>query len=618
MHQPVGSDYASFSTRTPSTVNNTSTSSAPSSAAIGPGLISAGKRNGDDIIRSDKKGESTVTLNLYGRGPSHDHDSPGSGDVVVSHPDPDHDHDSSISFEDQRTKKRRVGPSSRGVASLTPEQLAKKRANDREAQRAIRERTKNQIETLENRIRDLTSQKPYQDLQAAIQAKQAVEAENAEIKARLASVMSLIQPILSGNQQDGATNSSSPFPSFTSGQTAPRSHSAPTTSYNASTPLSAASPASAADSTWQTQTQPHPSPNFTQVKLLNQQRHDLLHNLDLGAGEQLKLDFLLDPSQRDRMQTGIRRAQGTPDYQYVPMKHDWTSTSSYAIASGGPQEHRQQYRIEYAHQGLAQHADTSWIGVSAPIKNSPPACPLDSLLLDFLHERRQRAAEGVPTREVIGPRYPSVSSLLNPASSAFAHPISKVFTDILAAFPGISGLPERVAVLYMMFLMMRWQISPTRENYDRLPPWAAPTPAQVAVPHPAWLDHVPFPAMRARLATAAAAATAADNNHDPTTSLLFYNFFLPFTTTLSVNWPYEDTDALLQQSPAGASASSSSSSSSPPPPPSSSELLINPVFERHLRRLDNWSLGDEFDRAFPALRGTYNLKTRREGQFNGG
>lgn len=31
--------------------------------------------------------------------------------------------------EDQRTKKRRTGPSSRGVANLTPEQLAKKRAN---------------------------------------------------------------------------------------------------------------------------------------------------------------------------------------------------------------------------------------------------------------------------------------------------------------------------------------------------------------------------------------------------------------------------------------------------------------------------------------------------------
>lgn len=71
---------------------------------------------------------------------------------------------------------------------------------DREAQRAIRERTKNQIEALEKRIHELTSQKPYQELQAVIRAKEAVEAENAEIKSRLAVIMSMIQPILSGQQ----------------------------------------------------------------------------------------------------------------------------------------------------------------------------------------------------------------------------------------------------------------------------------------------------------------------------------------------------------------------------------------------------------------------------------
>lgn len=86
--------------------------------------------------------------------------------------------------------------SSRGVANLTPSQLEKKRANDREAQRAIRERTKNQIENLERRIRDLTSQQPYQELQHVLRQKEIVEAENIDIKKRLASVLSLIQPVL--------------------------------------------------------------------------------------------------------------------------------------------------------------------------------------------------------------------------------------------------------------------------------------------------------------------------------------------------------------------------------------------------------------------------------------
>lgn len=98
-------------------------------------------------------------------------------------------------------KKRRTttssgGTSSRGVANLTPDQLAKKRANDREAQRAIRERTKNQIENLERKIRELTSQQPYQELQHVLRQKETVEAENVEIKKRLSTVLGLIQPIL--------------------------------------------------------------------------------------------------------------------------------------------------------------------------------------------------------------------------------------------------------------------------------------------------------------------------------------------------------------------------------------------------------------------------------------
>jgi hypothetical protein len=97
---------------------------------------------------------------------------------------------------DSNKKRRTTGASSRGVANLTPDQLAKKRANDREAQRAIRERTRSTIENLERKIRELTSQQPYQELQHVLRQKELVEAENADIKKRLASVLSLIQPVL--------------------------------------------------------------------------------------------------------------------------------------------------------------------------------------------------------------------------------------------------------------------------------------------------------------------------------------------------------------------------------------------------------------------------------------
>lgn len=104
------------------------------------------------------------------------------------------------------SKKRRTASTStsastsgsRGVANLTPDQLAKKRANDREAQRAIRERTKGQIEGLERRIQELTSQQPYVELQHAVRQKELVEAENEEIKKRLDSVLGILQPLVGG------------------------------------------------------------------------------------------------------------------------------------------------------------------------------------------------------------------------------------------------------------------------------------------------------------------------------------------------------------------------------------------------------------------------------------
>lgn len=92
------------------------------------------------------------------------------------------------------------------MANLTPDQLAKKRANDREAQRAIRERTKGQIETLERRIHELTSQQPYQDLQNVVRQKEMVEAENEDIKRRLNSVLSIIQPLIGTHGFPGISN----------------------------------------------------------------------------------------------------------------------------------------------------------------------------------------------------------------------------------------------------------------------------------------------------------------------------------------------------------------------------------------------------------------------------
>jgi hypothetical protein len=307
----------------------------------------------------------------------------------------------------------------------------------------------------------------------------------------------------------------------------------------------------------------------TQSRALHQQRYDLAYGLTMGP-ERLGLDFLLDGNQRvSKTSNCMNGAPISPAYHHPQMRHENGHSMHDQRSSRGNIAPQMDYLMNATGHELAAHA--------APIRNSGPTCPLDNILLDFLHERQQQAAEGVATAKLVGPAYPSVSSLLNPAVES--HPLSKVFTDILGTFPDLSTLPEKVAVLYIMFLIMRWQISPTQENYDRLPDWVTPRPSQLFTPHPAWIDHLPWPRMRDKLVR--------DYNPD---EYLFDNFFIPFTTTLSLNWPYEPTDTLLTSV-------------------DTEELMINPVFERHLRRLENWSLGPTFAHTFPDLVDTYRLKT---------
>ncbi|KAI0389786.1 BZIP transcription factor [Xylariaceae sp. FL0594] len=496
--------------------------------------------------------------------------------------------------QDQRAKRRRAGPGSRGVANLTPEQLAKKRANDREAQRAIRERTKNQIESLENRIRELTSQQPYQELQKVIEQKEAVEAENAELKARMASILNLIQPCLGGT-----TAAPGYSPSLES-----RLHQQPSAFSVLDTPSpgTITSPTQSTGLSWpgdrssQPRSYPQQGSHTHQMDQQNKetsQRQDYrAQGLSFGDDEPLSLNFLVDPSLRlHKMQTGVNGAQDSPEYRHLPMEHDWMAAIPTMLRNNsnpadfpappeqdihGGQQQRRQQRVEYAHR--PSHPPMPYhMGVDNFIKNCGFTCTLDSVLLDFLKERRQRAAQGLSPREVVGPKYPSVRSLLNEAQTVHAHPLSQVFTRILTTFPAICRLPEKVTVLYVMFMVMRLQISWTEENYMLTPPFARPLPCQFSTPHPAWIDHLPFPAMREKL-------VREYNARD----YLFDDFFIPYTTTLSVNWPYSEREALLETP--------------------DDEVIINPVFLTHLCREENWTLGPAFHEAFPSLRGTYNLK----------
>jgi|SRR5690242_15975788 len=129
--------------------------------------------------------------------------------------------------------------------------------------------------------------------------------------------------------------------------------------------------------------------------------------------------------------------------------------------------------------------------------------------------------------------------------------------------------------------------------------------------------------------------------HQPFIS--FDTFFIPFTTTVSLNWPYEARDVLLPASKIHSNTLSTTSSSVHPSSPFSTHVnagsptgphtpqpagtpaslplntlpkeddqwLINPAFESHLRDLNNWSLGPNFRGTFPQLADAVKIKEGR-------
>ncbi len=456
----------------------------------------------------------------------------------------------------QGSRKRKAPSSgSRGVASLTPDQLAKKRANDREAQRAIRERTKQTIDTLEAKIKDLTSQQPYQELQAVVRQKDVIQAENEEMRRRMASIMGLIQPIIGAQGLTGTyftiisehtltiqdlasaahhnvqvaqnANAFQQEP-YLNGQQRPYQPEAPYQPYGEAQALG--------DRAW-----------TGSRDALEHQRDNAQRGLEINdSGERLSFNFLLDS-------IGQRHGQATQKQTHSPDQR-----SSYPAVAA-----------TYADQ-----PQTSW---NALPKNVEPTCPLDSLFLNFLAERRRDAdSSSAPKSSLSPPTYPSVSSLLNPTAGHRIDPLSQLMADVISKFPNIAALPTQVAVLFAMFVLMRWISNPTQENYERMPEWVTPRPSQLFTPHPVWIDYIPWPRLRDKL--------VANYQDYP-----FENWFLPFTSGMNINWPYDDTDCLLSTS-------------------DKDDPIINPVFERHIRRLENWSLGPIFAETFPALADTVRIK----------
>jgi len=184
---------------------------------------------------------------------------------------------------------------------------------------------------------------------------------------------------------------------------------------------------------------------------------------------------------------------------------------------------------------------------------------MDRIVIDLVAIRRQHETAGGNVSEFQKMPFPSVQSLLNPTYETAKYPVTSTIVNNIIHVMTVPTLPEQISILYLISKVIRWQISPTENNYESLPDWLRPTEVQLATEHPAWIDLVPWPMIRERMCK------------DPKYYPEHVKFSDICNESMSINWPHRVADMVMQVN--------------------GSDTILNPIFERHVKNIRNWTVG---------------------------
>ncbi|KAH6663619.1 hypothetical protein F5X68DRAFT_279744 [Plectosphaerella plurivora] len=209
-------------------------------------------------------------------------------------------------------------------------------------------------------------------------------------------------------------------------------------------------------------------------------------------------------------------------------------------------------------------------------KHCSALSPLGRITLSLI---AQRPAD-LTTSELSNSHFPSVNSLLNPSFADHDRPIASTIARHLASVVRVATLPEKLALLYMNALLVRWQIIPTEANYLAIPEFLRPTLLQIVVPHPPDIDNMVWPEGRNRM------ITQMDHTDCPRYARLS-------TAAISINWPH-GLNSMIEGD-------------------SDRDYVMRPAFIEHIRNLDNWNTGQAVVDAYPFLKGAVKVGPPADG-----
>lgn len=135
-------------------------------------------------------------------------------------------------------------------------------------------------------------------------------------------------------------------------------------------------------------------------------------------------------------------------------------------------------------------------------KNTNPTTSWDRILTDFIVDSRDRIGRGESADSLMGtgPNMIGLFKVPENNQNLLSNVSPTYFSEICAAtlngFRPLRTWPEKIAVMYNMYVITRWLIVMNEENYMKMPWFLRPTPLQARREHPLWIDYVIWPDLR--------------------------------------------------------------------------------------------------------------------------
>ncbi|ROT35297.1 hypothetical protein SODALDRAFT_316651 [Sodiomyces alkalinus F11] len=500
----------------------------------------------------------------------------------------------------------------RSVSTLNPAQLARKRANDREAQRAIRARTKEHIERLENELAELKSQQnrdQTQTVQELLRRNRALEEEIMRMRES--------QPVGQSYTRSSVYDES--LPPVSGPVPSARSSPFPAPGTYAAMPELGPSyvPVPEATEPWGHGVPGVPSAVSSPSSSANTDEYGAAAAYIPTSIPAPLLDARSVPNAGAAAAAAATATGGPLDFEEVDSGKQQPSIQPRWIPAVPSQLQHPQQRVlptravEHVHHNSvlptpAVSPLTRYPAIpfwELPSLVTPPTCAADQWLVSFIRDCRRLAQAQVqaqrprprPLDALLRPQRLNVKALLEGRLLSPAHPAPRVqYADLERALDptmptapdhplveligalldtaGATGALERLGLSVPLQRLLAWLAQPTREAYQALMPDHMPRPSQLTVPHGQWIDLIIHGPLR----------DAVVERQD-----LYGNdeFQLLYASSLRLaNWPGHLVDAIHAD-------------------PVTGDVWLVDGFAAHAMRSENWRLHSAFIHRYPGLQG---------------